>query len=734
MRSRARRAAGLVAIVGGATALYTALVPFVLRPWFLAADQLPHVPGPAGVMTDADLYLNVWILAWLAHAFVHAPASLFDGNIYYPAGGTIVGSENMIAHLPWTALVLSWTGNALLTLKAYLLECFAFAGLGMFLFVRHHTRNTAAALVAGGLFTFTAFRVQTIPQPQYLGIGFFPLALLLVDLWVERRRPWHLVALAVAVALQALSCVYIGFFTFVTVPVYALARILGSRAPRPLAAGAAVAAALAAAGLVLAPLALPYARARATGVIPEHGVEWIRYFSWSPADYVSNAFVERAGALAIALVLLDVAIRRIAPLRRWAPTSALGPPWGAERALWAVAAIAAFLSAGPVIGLFGLEIRSPYQLLYDFVPGFSSLRSPLRFALIVAAALAALAGFAFARWTAGISAPRRVALAIGLTCAAAFLAAPRPVPVMAAGLGEAAPPAYAWLARHRSPGAIVEIPAAAIEDDIVGNHRNGRYMVASTIHWRPLVNGYTAYPPPLSSLLAAAIRELPSEEALATLVDLSDLRWVLVHRDLLTGREASRWPAGAAIPGLLHVGRFGPTDVYEVQIAPTRGWRDQVAAREKAPATDTLEGTPIAPLPPECRTGRILSVELPERLRPIPLPLRIPIRIENPTSCKWPALGVRPEGLVGLTYRWTSPSGAVGRTERISRLLHDVPPGGVVEAAMMVTPPSGELGPWKIEVSLVQDGVGEPLATATRTALLNEPRGGAAPNAAAPAS
>lgn len=730
MTSGARRAAGLAALLAGATLLYAALVPFVLRPWFLAADQLPHVPGPAGVMTDADLYLNVWILGWLAHAIVHAPAALFDGNIYSPAGGTIVGSENMIAHLPWTALVLAWTGNALTMLKAYLLECFAFAGLGMFLFVRHHTRNGAAALVAGALFTFTAFRVQTIPQPQYLGIGFLPIALLLVDLWVERRRRWQLAALAGAVALQALSCVYIGFFTFLTVPVYALARIHGSRAPKPLAAAAGVAAALAGAGLVLAPLALPYARARAAGVIPQHGVEWIRFFSWSPADYLSIAFVERAGAIAIAIVLLDVAVRRFAPLRRRVPEARLRRPWGAERGLWTVAAVAAFLSAGPVIALLGLEIPSPYRLLYDYVPGFSSLRSPLRFALIVAAALAALGGFAFARWTDGISAPKRFGLALVLTFAAAFVAAPRPVPVMAAGLGASAPPAYTWLARHRAPGAIVEIPAAAIEDDIVGNHRNGRYMVASTIHWRPLVNGYTAYPPPLSSLLAAAIRELPAEDAIATLVDLSELRWVLVHRDLLTGREAERWPAGAEIPGLRHVGRFGPTDIYEVRRKPERDWRSQVAAREADPAPDTLEGTSTAPLPPECRTGRIVSLDLPERLRPIPLPLRIPVRIENPTSCPWPALGVRPEGLVGLTYRWTSPSGAVGRAEHVSRLLRDVPPGTSVDTAIMVTPPSGELGAWKIDVSLEQDGLDAPLATATRTATLVEARDGNGPRAA----
>jgi hypothetical protein len=603
-------------------------------------------------------------------------------------------------------------------LKAYLLECFAFAGLGMFLFVRHHTRSATAALVGGALFTFTAFRVQTIPQPQYLGIAFLPLALLFVDLWVERRRRWHLLALTAAVTLQALSCVYIGFFTFVTVPVYAAVRILGARPHRPIAAGVGVLASIGFAGLALLPLALPYARGRAEGVIPAHELTWIRNFSWSPADYVSGAFVERAGALTIAIVLLDLIVRAIARA-----SGARLRTWGAEKALWAVGAVALLLSAGPVIVLpGGLEIPSPYRVLYDLVPGFSSLRTPLRFSLIVAAALAALAGFACARLAERLARPARLPAAIALTLAAAFAAAPRPAEVMAAGLGGDASETYRWLARHKAPGTIVEVPAAAIEDDVIGNHRNGRYMVASTVHWRPLVNGYTAYPPPLASLLAAAIRELPSSEALATLVDTSDLRWVVLHRDALTAREAARWPEEERIPGLVRVARFGRTDVYDVRVARTREWRDQIRDRALTPASDTLEGTSTAPLPEECRKGRILSADLPGRLLQIPLPLRVPIRFENGSTCTWPALGVRPEGLVGLTYRWTSPAGVVGRTERVSRLLRDVPPGATVDTAMMITPPGGELGVWRIDLLLEQAGLTEPLAQATRTIVVVAPR------------
>src|SRR5690606_8946346 len=132
-----------------AAVLYAFAVPWVYRPWFTARDAFPHATDLMGPLTDADLFLNVWILAWIAHAAWTDPARLLDGNIFHPAAGTIVGSENMLAHLPFTAPVLAATGDAVTMLKAYVFESVVLSGLGMFLYVRHHTRSFAAALVAG---------------------------------------------------------------------------------------------------------------------------------------------------------------------------------------------------------------------------------------------------------------------------------------------------------------------------------------------------------------------------------------------------------------------------------------------------------------------------------------------------------------------------------------------------------------------------------------------------------
>ena len=94
------------------------MTPWVLRPWFLSADDLPRDTSFFASVENADLLLNTWILAWVARASVTDPTALFDGNVFHPAPNTIALSENMIAHVPVTGPVFAATGSALAVLKS----------------------------------------------------------------------------------------------------------------------------------------------------------------------------------------------------------------------------------------------------------------------------------------------------------------------------------------------------------------------------------------------------------------------------------------------------------------------------------------------------------------------------------------------------------------------------------------------------------------------------------------
>ena len=99
---------------------------------------------------------------------------------------------------------------------------------------------------------------------------------------------------------------------------------------------------------------------------------------------------------------------------------------------------------------------------------------------------------------------------------------------------------------------------------------------------------------------------------------------------------------------------------------------------------------------------------------PVPSPIPVRVRFANASPCRWPALGVRRDGLVGLTYGWTAPSGRTFPEGAFTRLLHDVAPGETVDTTMLVFP-GGEPGTWRLEARLVQEGLPEPLARESAT-------------------
>jgi len=67
---------------------YVAVFAVLLHAWWSTAT---HAVAPG---TDPrDTRLIVWILGWVTHALVHAPSTLFDAPIFFPAPGQLAGSE-----------------------------------------------------------------------------------------------------------------------------------------------------------------------------------------------------------------------------------------------------------------------------------------------------------------------------------------------------------------------------------------------------------------------------------------------------------------------------------------------------------------------------------------------------------------------------------------------------------------------------------------------------------------
>ena len=175
---------------------------------------------------------------------------------------------------------------------------------------------------------------------------------------------------------------------------------------------------------------------------------------------------------------------------------------------------AMWLSLGPIPQSLGrpVEIVAPYRLLLEHVPGFDGVRVPARFAMIVALALAALAGYG-AAW---VSRARLGRAILFVAAVIAVLEGTR-LPFIVNGAyalrdfntPEArlfrparAPAVYREFAAQPSDAVLIELPLGPPDFDL-------RAMFYSVVHWRPLVNGYSGFYPPHYGRLITALSEIP---------------------------------------------------------------------------------------------------------------------------------------------------------------------------------------------------------------------------------
>jgi len=500
---------------------------------------------------------------------------------------------------------------------------------------------------------------------------------------------------AVFGAWQALCSYYLAYATAVAVIVLGVAAWLtGERAARGRIA------ALVGAGLVglvpTAMLARPYLALRAGGAVPEYGDVWLRAAAASPAWFFSPDAILYAGYLPLALAVVGLATsRRLL---------------GAFRAAFLVLLfLAAFvLVLGPTIRIGELDVPLPYRLLHATVPGFASLRYPYRFGVLSTLALAVLAGTGFAAvWRNAGKLGWWIAAAIVILIGLEYRQAP--LRLVATDVGRPSATGR-WLAEHGAGRPLLEAPIPPRPDFRAG-YEQSRAMAASTHHWLPTLNGYTAYAPPSFGVVSGLAERLPDAESLAMLVDLTGLRLLVLHRDRLPAKAAEAWNAwltGDACGERVELG----ADVVCALAPAERDLRAELVAANAAPARETFGGVPLAPLPP----GQQGRIAIAGRLGALGAGLVAPLalEIENTGSADWPGLAPLVPGVVVVRHRWRDVPDAAFQEEP---LLCDLAPGARCRPVVGIVGPQ-RAGPHEIEIGLAQHD-GGPIPLAERATLVH---------------
>ncbi len=688
--------------------------------------DLDSLQGEAiGALSTIDTRLNAWILAWVSRALLRNPGEIFRGNIFYPMEDALAGSEHLIGVslqlLPLRPLLPGAVAlhQAAIVLSALLL------GWGTLRLTRWLSGSTWAGLVAGWIAIQMPWRVTELSHVQILSVQGFPwiwyLSLRLLGEGGGRRCGLLLFA---ATSLQLLSSFYLAYMLTFSLAVLGICALAAVRPPLRRVAGW-VASLAPAYGLFLLS-ALPYLRRARAGALPVtfdadttsslQDVAWMARYVAPRLDWLPGLDTPGDPTFSTPPLALLLAVAGLFSIRN------LAGPGGDGRALRrsAVAFLLA-LAVGSFALMLGYRLRVgsivvplPAGWAADWIPGFANLRAPQRWALLIGLALPILAGLGVR----GVEAtllrfPRgsRTWRSAGRAAVAGALLASSPwgrIPVVGAWPGGSEPPpVYRDLARLPA-GPVLELPW--YPDRLRRAGADSRAMLASTLHWRPILNGTTAYIPRSYFFLLGLASGLPRPDAFQRLLAFVDLRWLLLHRPSMERgllAEFDRAETGGWIERRLEVGAHR---VYEVHAGAEAGrFREALVSAERRP--QTVSGLPREALDAARATGS-LAVHPRNPFRyfgDLLLPAVLDIEVANRSRVPWPGLDPDPEGLVAI--RATFARGEAPLVAWTVPLYADVPAGGSARSTTIVPGEGGAGASW-VCFELVQEvgGAVQPLA------------------------
>ena len=698
---------GLATVV--AVALHRALpLLWCSGPCFADFASLSAADYPFVHLRYADSCLNSWILAWVGHALATSPASLFDANAFHPATGVLAGSEHMLGVAAIVAPLKLAIDDAARLHQAALLLGYVGTSLATFALTRWLTASVFAATVAGAIAALLPWRYAELEHVQLQSTTWLPLVWLLLTMIVTRGPRIVTVAVLSALSLlQALTSYYLTYLLVVSSAVLLLVLLAvgRSRARSLLVAALALVLPLA----IVAVLSLPYLGALDDSLVLRGGLVTSVPLSdaWAqiapPLALVGDTSLPAPHDYRLPLVVVVLALAGLLTARSPARRSDAHTAGLVAVALWLVIVVSFLLSIGDHVVVAGVRVPLPATLLKLVVPGFDHFRAPLRWGILVCVAMPVLAGLGIhaieKRFASSRSAVVRVTVRAGLAALLAVaLVGPRIVTA----------PAYQSLGQDLGvydalgdleAGPVLEWPWPANAG--VDARLSAEYMLASTRHWRPILNGYTGYRPQAYDFLRRVAQQIPAPTAIERVQALTGLRWIVVHTRLLDAPAIAAWDEARFAGKLSLVDVAGGARIYEIIDWRSGGaWLEALLSEE--PRATTFAGVAKKPLVLAQGAGRLVA-NLPAALQPFTdgwLSTRFGVTIHNDSARDWPGLDIQTDGLVVLRQTLTAGDGEIVAEAR-SPLDGDVPASGSLDtlAAFGARVPAGS---YVLRLDLVQ--------------------------------
>ncbi len=510
-----RREVGIVSLA----AILIAIVQFLP----LVTHLSSHIATDLG-----DPLSQAWQIAWGGHALVHQPLSFWQSNQFWPAVDTLAFSDALVGLAPF-GMLGGGAAGAVRNYNLALLFAFSLAFVAVYLLARELDAPPWAAAVAGAAFAWSPFRLWQAGHMHVVSSGGIALALFLLLRGYRRGSSKLIICGWLAAGWLASIGFTLGIqLDYLLLVLAVIGAVCWWRAGKPTppknmiwASGIGIASFLFITWLVTRPYI------RVTNEYPHvhRTINAVINFSPGPLAFFtpprqsllwgdltaglrpSKRIVEVEGSLypgivAFLLAMFGLGWRRV--------------PKALRVGLGVGMAVSALLSLGVHRGTPWRFM--PYRFLYDFMPGWDTMRTPGRLQTMTTLALALLAAMGAARlgeWIRERKTPQVASFALAGVVLLVLLDGsgivyPQPKVPM--------PPAN--LAAVKGP--YLQLPIEA--------SNNRRYLLWSAEGFPKMVNGRSSFTPPIYRKIVRASRGFPSASSVKRLRALGVPK-VIVHTE-----------------------------------------------------------------------------------------------------------------------------------------------------------------------------------------------------------
>lgn len=483
-----------------------------------------------------DPAIYIWLTQFGAERILNFPSVGFSSGLYYPYGYSLGFTDNYLLPALLAKPLLSLGIELALIYNCTLLLCSILNGYITYLLARELGLTTLASFFAGLVFLNSPYLFSHLIHPQLQFAFFLPLVVLQSVKFVKTSSLLHGTSVGLAILACFLCSVYYAIFgvLLAAVALPAARLLIETKQPVSLLAKRLTVANLPTAA-ALYYITLPYrevAKALGTPTLSEatqHGATLLSYLSapesnllWGNTDSWRNVSgVFEAQFFAGAIVSLLAVLGLVSIVRSSSPRQSIG------------------LLSLIVVVFVALSLKSgPYLLLHNYVPGFSAIRAIGRFGIVAFLGIATLSAIGLQLILCYVRATLAALATTAILSAIAVFECWPHSPVVSPE--PATPPVWEQLAKIPGNEAVIALPYGSIPE--LGD----LYSIVQTnaMRWsqptgRPLMNGHAGVMPNFFHYLHQKhLRNFPDPASVRLLSSVVGLRYIVVHRSLLSAADA----------------------------------------------------------------------------------------------------------------------------------------------------------------------------------------------------